>query len=208
MKLYNLYKEVILEAVDIKSVQNAIRNNLGVNIVYQDNSIDSNSGPRYCQILAMGKTSKGNIAIRVYQISGPNLKRNKEGNIQRWKTFRLDRIQQMRPTNFKFYAPPDELFNALGDKTLNIPDNNGMANMAIFSDKNLDSYRERYRNWQSNLDSKQTNKPLKRDRNDNKEKPQPNYPTTKDYQYSNLYPINGTNPEDNEEEIEQIENNG
>lgn len=208
MKLYNLYKEVILEAVDIKSVQNAIRNNLGVNIVYQDNSIDSNKGPRYCQILAMGKTSKGNMAIRVYQISGPNLKRNKDGKIQHWKTFRLDRIQQMNPTNFRFYAPPDELYNALGDKTLNIPDSEGMANMAIFSDKNLDRYRERHRNWQSNLDTQKTNKPRVRDRNDNEERPQPNYPTAKDYQYSNLYPQNNAEPEDSEEEIEQIENNG
>lgn len=187
MKLYNLYKEVILEAVDIKTIQDAIKNNLGVNIVYVDNSIDSNSGPRYCQILAMGKTSKGNAAIRVYQISGPNLKRDKKGKINRWKTFRVDRMQSMNITNFTFYAPPDELYNALGDKTLNIPNNDGMANMAIFSDKNLDKYRERHAKWQSNLDTKKTNEPLARNRDNNEEKPQPNYPTAKDYQYSNLY---------------------
>ena len=68
MKLYNLYKEVILEGTDIKTIQDVINNNRAVNISYEDNSIDSNSGPRYCQILAMGKTSKGNNAVRVYQI--------------------------------------------------------------------------------------------------------------------------------------------
>ena len=218
MKLYNLYKEVILEAVDIKTVQDAIKNNLGVNIVYEDNSIDSNSGPRYCQILAMGKTSRGNIAIRVYQISGPNLKKDKTGRINRWKTFRIDRIQTMNVTNFTFYAPPDELYNALGDKTLNIPSNDGMANMAIFSDKNLDKYRQRHAKWQSNLDTKKTNEPLVRNRADNEEKPQPNYPTAKDYQYSNLYSdkvadekgnrvSNQVNNQDaDQEEIENINN--
>jgi len=213
MKLYNLYKEVILEAVDIKSTQDAIKNNLGVNIVYQDNSIDSNSGPRYCQILAMGKTSKGNMAIRVYQISGPNLKRDNKGTIQRWKTFRLDRIQQMTPTNFTFYAPPDELYNALGDKTLNIPNDDGMANMAIFSNKNLDKYREKHQNWQSNLDTKKTNEPLKRNRvvynpttKDYEEKPKPIYPTTKDYQHSNLYPQDNKVADEvgNEKETEEL----
>ena len=195
MKLYNLYKEIILEAVDIKTVQDAIKNNLGVNIVYEDNSMDSNSGPRYCQILAMGKTSKGNIAVRVYQISGPNLKRGKTGGIIRWKTFRIDRIRSMNVTNFTFYAPPDELYNALGDKTLNIPNNDGVANMAIFSDKNLDKYRERHAKWQSDVKTKKANEPLVRNRDDNEEKTQqtvqqksqPNYPTAKDYQYSNLY---------------------
>ena len=187
MKLYNLYKEIILEAADIKTIQDAINNNLGVNISYEDNSIDSNSGPRYCQILAMGKTSKGNTAIRVYQISGPNLKRDKNGKIVRWKTFLIDIIQTMNVTNFTFYAPPDELYNALGDKTLNIPNNDGMANMAIFKEKNLDKYRQRHAQWQSNLDTKKTNEPLARNRDDNEQNPQPNYPTAKDYQYSNLY---------------------
>jgi len=186
MKLYNLYKEVILEGTDIKTIQDVINNNRAVNISYEDNSIDSNSGPRYCQILAMGKTSKGNNAVRVYQISGPNLKRDKNGKIIRWKTFLTNKMT-ITPTNFTFYAPPDELYNALGDKTLNIPNNDGMANMAIFSDKNLDKYRQRHANWQSNLDTKKTNEPLVRNRADNEEKPQPNYPTAKDYQYSNLY---------------------
>lgn len=208
MKLYNLYKEVILEAVDIKTIQDAIQNSWGVNIVYNDNSIDSSNKPRYCQVLAMGKTSKGNLAIRVFQMAGPNLKKNSSGRTQQWKTFRLDRITDFKPTRFKYYSPPDELYNALGDKTLNIPNDSGMANMAIFSDKNLDRYRERHRNWQSNLATKQTNEPRVRDRNDYEEKPQPNYPTAKDYQYSNLYPQNKANAEDNEEEPEQIENNG
>ena len=187
MRLYNLYEQVILEGVDVKTIQDVIKNNRGVNIVYEDNSIDSNSGPRYCQILAMGKTSKGNIAIRVYQISGPNLKRDESGKIIRWKTFRVDRIRSMNVTNFTFYAPPDELYNALGDKTLNIPNNDGVANMAIFSDKNLDKYRERHAQWQSNIKTKKTNEPLVRNREDNEENSQPNYPTAKDYQYSNLY---------------------
>jgi|DEB0MinimDraft_12_1074336.scaffolds.fasta_scaffold02686_6 hypothetical protein len=207
MKLYNLYKEVILEAVDIKTVQDVINGNLAVNITYKDGSIDSNSGPRYCQILAMGKTSQNNTAVRVYQISGPNLKKDKNGKTIRWKTFLIDKME-ITKTNFKFYAPPDELYNALGDKTLNIPNNGGVANMAIFSDKNLDKYRDRHAKWQSDLDTKKTNEPLVKNRSDdneetpqdnnidnnignniggNENKPQINYPTANDYKDSNLY---------------------
>jgi hypothetical protein len=209
MKLYNLYKQVILESTKIEDIQDIIKNNRGVNIIYRDNSIDSNSGPRYCQVLAIGKTSKGNMAIRVYQISGPNLKRDKKGQVQRWKTFRVDRIEDIKTTNFTFYAPPDELYNALGDKTLNIPNEGGMANMALFNDSNLDKYRERHAKWQSNLDTKKTNKPLTKTRDDNEEKPQPNYPTAKDYQYSNLYSdkvADVSDEESEEEETEEINN--
>ena len=210
MKLYNLYKEVILESTKIKDIQDVISNNLGVNITYVDNSIDSNSGPRYCQVLAIGRTSKGNDAIRVYQISGPNLKRDKKGKIQRWKTLRVDRIQSLQPTNFTFYAPPDELYNALGDKTLNISSDGAMANMAIFKDKNLDSYRERHANWQSNIKTKKANEPNVRTRTDNQENPQSNSnqvtPSYQDYEYTK-YDSPKVDDEDIEnKETEEIQN--
>jgi hypothetical protein len=198
MKLYNLYKEVILESVDIKDIQNTLNSNMGVNISYQDNSKDSNSGPRYCQVFALGKTSKGNAAIRVYQVSGPNLKRDKQGNTIHWKTFRVDRIESWSPTNFKFYAPPDGLYNALGDATLNISANSGSANMAIFGGKNLDKYRERHSQWQSNIDSKQSNEPLAKDR---EEKSQ-SYP---EYDYTKYDKPEVEQPQTNRPEVKQPE---
>lgn len=175
MKLYNLFKEVILETTaEINSIQDTMNKNLGVNISYADNKDGGTLGKRYCQVLAIGTTSKGTKAIRVYQISGPNLKRNKKGQIERWKTFDINKILSWEPTNFTFYAPPDELYNALGDKTLNIPNKHGMANMAVFGDKNLDKYRERHANWQSSLDTKQANEPLVRNRKtDDTVTPQP-----------------------------------
>lgn len=191
LKLYNLYKQVILEStnVQLKTIQDAMRRNVAVNMVYDDGTKNANLGNRYCQILAIGETSKNNMAIRVYQISGANLKKNKKGETVHWKTFLINNIpaDSFKPTEFKFYAPPDELYNALGDKTLNIPNNDGMANMAIFSDKSLENYRNKYKNWQSNLDNKTTNEPLVKNRGDNEERPQPNYPSPKDYEYSNLY---------------------
>ena len=173
-KLYNIYKELILESVDIKQVQDVINNNKAVNLSYDHGRKGGNSSTRYCQVLAMGKTDKGLNAIRVYQISGPNIVKDKRGKEIRWKTLLLDKIDNWTITNFTFYAPPDELFNALGDKTLNIPDNNGVSNLAIFGGKNLDKYRNRYANWQSDIKSKIANEPLAKDREDDKETLNPN----------------------------------
>ena len=178
MNLYNLYEQAILEvaiendkskmtsSVDIKNIQDAIRNNFAVNISYYDDKTKSYSKSRYCQVLAIGKTSQQNVAIRVYQISGPNLKKDKNGKTIRWKTFLKEKIPAngFKITKMRFYAPPDELYNTLGDKTLNIPDSEGLANMAVFKEKNLEKYRSRYDGWKSDLESKTANKPLTKDR--------------------------------------------
>lgn len=132
--LYNIYKSIILESTDVDAIQDVINNHYTVNIVYNDGTKNSSNTPRYCGVYAIGTTNGGNQAIRVYQISGPNLRPDKNGVIQRWKTFRVDRIMAFRPTKFVFHAPADELFNINGDKTLNIVGNNG-GNIAIFNKK-------------------------------------------------------------------------
>lgn len=183
-KLYNIYKQLILEGVNIKQVQDVINNNKAVNLSYNHGRKDGDGGTRYCQVLAMGKTDKGNNAIRIYQISGPNVFKDKYGKENRWKTLLIDKIENWTVTNFTFYAPPDELFNALGDKTLNIPDSNGVSNMAIFGGKNLDKYRERHANWQSDIKTKQANEPLVKDRKGNE--PEPNVKPNRGVEPDNL----------------------
>jgi len=186
LSLYNLYKQIILEQVDIHKAQEALNDNLGVNIVYVKKDSegnptkDSTNRSRWCQILAIGKTSKGNDAIRVYQIT-PTPKANpKTGKVERYKTFLLNNIEpeDFRVSRFKFYSPPDGLFNSFGDKTLNITSADGNR-IAQFGDKYMDNYRKRHSNWQSNLKTKQANEPKVRDRADSG-----NNPYT-DYEYDN-----------------------
>lgn len=183
INLYNLYKQVIFEEVNLHTVQNALNGNFGVSIVYVKKDSegnptrDSSNTPRWCQILAIGKTSKGNQAVRVYQISGPNLKPNpKTGKVERYKTLLLNNIEpdDFRVSRFKFYSPPDELFNTFGDKTLNITDGSG-NNIATFGDKYMDNYRQRHANWQSNLKTKQPNEPEVRGRADSGNNPYTDY---------------------------------
>ena len=131
-KLYNLYKKVILESTEIDAIQDAMNNHYTVNIVYNNGSGNSSNQPRYCGIYAVGNTSNGHPAIRIYQISGPNLRPNSKGVTERWKTLIIDNIESFNPTKFVFHAPADELFNINGDKTLNITNSSG-GNIATFN---------------------------------------------------------------------------
>ena len=102
LKLYNLYKQVILEATEVEKVMDAITNHYTVNITYDNGKNDGSANKRrYCEVYNYGMTSDGNQAIRVYQLAGP-------GGIG-WKTFRIDRITKWEPTNYKFY-------NAISDR--------------------------------------------------------------------------------------------
>jgi hypothetical protein len=105
MKLYNLYKEVILEATNTGDAQRAIDEHLTANIKYDNGKDDgSENVKRYCRILNIGSI-KGQPAIRVFQISNFNIKKDKNGKEQRWKTFLLDKIVDIQLTNFKVNRP-------------------------------------------------------------------------------------------------------
>lgn len=102
LKLYNIYKNLILEATEIEKVMDAIQNHYTVNITYDNGKNDGSANKRrYCEVYNLGTTSNGNQAIRVYQLAGPN-------GIG-WKTYRLDRITDWQPTNYRFY-------NAISDR--------------------------------------------------------------------------------------------
>lgn len=108
MKLYNLLNDVIIEeskkhiqllteGVDLDNVRNAIDDKYMVNIMYRPE--DDVLTKRYVAVYNLGKTKSGNDAIRVYQVSGGNRKKND------WKTFRLDRVEGWEPTKMKWYNP-------------------------------------------------------------------------------------------------------
>ena len=125
MKLYNLYKEVILEATNTGDAQRAIDEHLTANIKYDNGKNDgSENVKRYCRILNIGAI-KGQPAIRVFQISNFNIKKDKNGKEQRWKTFLIDNIVDIELTNFKVNKPittkdADIPWNPNSDKTLGL----------------------------------------------------------------------------------------
>lgn len=131
LSIYNTYKSLILESADENSVMDAINNHYRVNITYSKGDNDPNSGvKRYCEVYNLGTTSKGNRAIRVYQIYGP------DG--YKWKTFLIENITGWEPTRWQVKNPISDTpgyegpnFNPYGDKSLN----NGNLQVAKFDNK-------------------------------------------------------------------------
>jgi len=177
--LYNLYKQVILESGDvaptIEDIQKAIDGHYMVNFRYI--SKNSSNTVRYCGIYAIGTTDGGNVAVRIHQ-AAPSSKANHTGEPQQWKTLILQKMRGWNPTKMKFHAPADAKYNINGDKTLNITYPDGGGSIASFSDKNMDKQRGRHSGWQSNIDTKQQNKPLEKGRGDSINNPVTNYEYT------------------------------
>lgn len=123
MKLYNLFKEVIIEesqkhirllteGVDVDNVRSAIDDKYMVNIMYRPEE-DNVLSKRYVAVYHLGKTTAGNDAIRVYQVSGGNRKTSD------WKTFRLDRIEGWQPTKMRWYNPASDNDASIPDYKIN-----------------------------------------------------------------------------------------
>ena len=134
MKLYNLYKEVILEAdeqevvpnnmpcfgdftkMNVDQIINALIDGCedanGNKFWYPANIwYDGESQPRYVFIHALGNF-KGGLGIRAWQTSGPSKsgesappeKRNAKVG---WIIFFTNKINKIEPRNFKIYNPFD-----------------------------------------------------------------------------------------------------
>jgi len=133
MKLYNLFKEVILEEINktrqiisegvaVNDVKAAIDGKYNVNILYRDYEGQEPS-KRYVQVYNLAKTKAGNDCIRAYQIFGGSKTTPKSGA---WKIFRLDRIEGWYPTNMKWQNPVSDInsgiptYNQTGDKSMSV----------------------------------------------------------------------------------------
>ncbi len=118
MKLYNLFEEVILEAVTRDKVIKAIDGKYRVNILYQGED-ENFAFKRTIDVYALGLSTAGNLIIRAYQPFGATTT-----EIPKWKFFRLDRIEKWEPTNYKFYKPISDYdpsiptFNRAGDNAM------------------------------------------------------------------------------------------
>lgn len=109
-KLYNLYEQVILEAVQRDNIFDAINKRQRVNITYDDGD-GIHTGKRTIEVYAYGTLHNGKSAIRAYQIFG-DTKTFKP----MWKTFLVDNILSWDLLNFVFYTPISDRDPSLKNK--------------------------------------------------------------------------------------------
>lgn len=120
MKL--LLEDILKEAIDKKSVKDAINGKYHVAIRYDDGKEEVNGSKRrrVVQPLAIGLSKAGNPVFRAYQING-----NSRKGAPEYKYFRLDRVEDWKPMpNKHFYMPPDDRYNYTGDRSMSVFDGN------------------------------------------------------------------------------------
>jgi len=118
MDLYNLYKEIILEAIGANEVLTSIGNRQVIDIYYAgDKTV--NKGRRIIEVYTYGLSKAGNPVIRAYQLKGAT-----DTEIPGWKIFRLDKIKNWKPIKgWRIKRPISDRkpgvpkFNPLGDKS-------------------------------------------------------------------------------------------
>jgi len=196
MKLYNLYKELIIETINRDMITNIMDKRTRATLFYDDGDDNGGKGKRTVDIYAYGTSLAGNEVIRAYQPFGDTTT-----NIPNWKLFRVDRIINLKPTNYIFQNAMEK-YNDQGD--------NGMVGNVTQVVFPSDSDRET-----SNV----RNKDLSRRKSDAKRRAQTNVGAAKDsftkgksyndYGYNSkdgyVDPNQIYNPEDNEYDIEDIE---
>lgn len=106
---------ILKESIEQPKVEDAIRKHYEVEINYTPKrprgSFSNGQGRRVIQPTTLGISSSGNMIVRAYQPYGDTQTR-----VPNWKTFLLDSIDDWKPTNKVFNAPPN--YNPNGDKTM------------------------------------------------------------------------------------------
>ena len=121
MKLYSLYKSLILEGVADNVIIEAIDEHYRVKINYAGVNGEA-TGERIIEVYAYGTSKSGNAVIRAFQTKGDS---SGTGNMGYWKLFRVDRITSwdivMKPNGRPdLYALGHNAakFNPKGDKSM------------------------------------------------------------------------------------------
>lgn len=112
MKLYSLFKDLILEVANKNEIEEAMNKRRIVTLRYDDEEDPGGKGQRWVEVYCYGSSLVDNDIIRVYQLGG-DTKTIQPG----WKTFRTDRINGFRILGGTFNQPR-ELFNPEGDKSM------------------------------------------------------------------------------------------
>ena len=119
MNLYNIFSEVILEAVGKPKIASSIGNKQIVTIYYKGDKTN-NPGYRDIEVYVLGISKAGNPVIRAWQRRGAT-----DTEVPGWKLFRVDKIDSWRPKKGEFFKKPISdrrpnvpKFNPSGDKSM------------------------------------------------------------------------------------------
>jgi hypothetical protein len=130
LKLYNILQDIILEEISkdqqlinegvLEDIKSAMGNTVYVWFKYKTE--DGRITDRYVMLDKLGTSLANNKVVRLWQTGGQTTKTKKNGSINGWKLFRLDRIipGSVKPTNMKYYEPvrSGQPYNATGDKKM------------------------------------------------------------------------------------------
>ena len=118
MKLYNSFKDIIVEVASISSIVDAIKKKRRV-IVYYDGDEPGGKGLRIIEPVCFGYSKADNPVLRAWDMEGASHTGYKgEQPLPGWRLFRVDKILSFKPTgeNFESSKPG---YNPSGDKSMN-----------------------------------------------------------------------------------------
>jgi len=117
MKLYNTFKNLILEVASVDSIVDAIKKKQ-VCIIYYDGDEPGGRGLRKIEPVCFGYSKADNPVLRAWDEEGASHTASLgEQPLPGWRLFRLDKILSVKPTGEIFVtAKPN--YNPNGDKSM------------------------------------------------------------------------------------------
>ena len=117
MKLYNVFKSLILEVASIDSIVDAIKKRKTV-LIYYDGDEPGGRGLREIEPVCFGYSKADNPVLRAWDRMGAShTDYTGEQPLPGWRLFRVDKIMSFKPTgeNFTEIKPN---YNLNGDKSM------------------------------------------------------------------------------------------
>jgi predicted DNA-binding transcriptional regulator YafY len=117
MKLYNVYKNLILEVASIDDIVKSIKQKTRV-IVYYDGDEPGGKGLRIIEPVCYGYSKAGNPVLRAWDLEGASHRAYLgQKQLPSWRMFRVDKIINYKPTleSFNEMRPG---YNPNGDKSM------------------------------------------------------------------------------------------
>jgi len=117
MKLYNVYKNLILEVASIDDIVKSIKQKTRV-IVYYDGDEPGGKGLRIIEPVCYGYSKAGNPVLRAWDLEGASHRAYLgQKQLSSWRMFRVDKIINYKPTleSFNEMRPG---YNPNGDKSM------------------------------------------------------------------------------------------